>query len=130
MFVFVKVNRYFRETLKTNKMESILLFSKLIIAVSILIVWCLRFDNIEKEFKQYGLSVMVRSFVGAAKISMATLLVASIWYEELVLVPAAIMGFLMLSAQYFHFKVKNPFVKFLPSLGLLILSLLLVSSQL
>ena len=32
-------------------MESILLLSKLIIAVSILIVWGFRFDNIEKEFK-------------------------------------------------------------------------------
>ena len=111
-------------------MESILLLSKLVIAASILIVWGFRFDNIEKEFKQYGLSVTVRSFVGAAKISMATLLVASVWYDALVLFPAAIMAFLMLSAQYFHFKVKNPLVKYLPSLGLLILSLLLVASQL
>ena len=38
-------------------MESILLLSKLVIAVSIVIVWVFRFDNIEKEFKQYGLSV-------------------------------------------------------------------------
>lgn len=97
--------------------------AQIIIAVSIFIVWVLRFDNIIKEFKQYNLPDIVRNFIGALKISLATLLVAGIWYPSLVLFPALIMAFLMLSAQWFHFKAKNPLIKFLPSLGLLFLSL-------
>jgi hypothetical protein len=46
--------------------------------------------------------------VGATKIASATLLIVGIWYPSLVLIPALVMAFLMLSAQYFHFKVNNP----------------------
>jgi hypothetical protein len=42
-----------------------------------------------------------------------------IWYQELIFVPAVIMGIFMIAAQYFHFKVSNPFIKHLPSLLLL-----------
>jgi len=40
----------------------------------------------------------------------------------LVFIPAVLMGLFMVGAQYFHFKAKNPFIKHLPSLILLILS--------
>ena len=105
-------------------MENINLMSsaaQLIVALSIGIVWIFRFDNIVKEFKQYGLSNLVRTMVGSAKIVLATLLVVGIWYPSLVLVPAFLMAFLMLSAQYFQFKVKNPWKKHIPSLFLLAL---------
>ena len=95
--------------------------AQIIVALSIGIVWIFRFDNIVKEFKQYGLSDLVRTIVGSTKIVLATLLVVGIWYPALVLVPALIMAFLMLSAQYFHFKVKNPWQKHVPSLFLLVL---------
>jgi hypothetical protein len=48
-------------------------------------------------------------------------LVAGIWYPSLVHIPSVLMGLFMISAQYFHFKIKNPFIKHLPSLILLIL---------
>jgi len=95
--------------------------AQIIVAISIGTVWIFRFDNIVKEFKQYGLSDLVRTLVGSAKIVLATLLVVGIWYPSLVLIPALLMAFLMLSAQYFHFKVKNPWHKHLPSLFLLVL---------
>lgn len=104
-------------------MENLAVYSQIIIAVSIIIVWVFRYDNIVIEFKQYGLPDLVRNMVGAAKISLATLLVAGIWYPSLVAVPALIMAFLMLCAQLAHFKVKNPWIKHIPSLILLILSL-------
>jgi hypothetical protein len=47
-----------------------------IVAISVVIVWVFRFDNIVKEFKQYGLSDLTRTIVGATKIVLATLLVA------------------------------------------------------
>lgn len=102
----------------------------IIIALSIAYVWIFRFDNIVKEFNQYGLSSLTRSAVGAAKIASSTLLVAGIWYPDLVLIPSLIIAFLMLSAQYFHFKVSNPFIKHLPSLLLLILSLFIAAVSL
>jgi len=37
---------------------------------------------------------------------------------------------LMLSAQYFHFKVKNPWYKHMPSLLLLLLSIFIASVSL
>ena len=97
--------------------------AQIVIAISIAIVWVGRFDNIVREFKQYGLPDVVRNVVGATKISLATLLVAGIWYPALVAGPALIMAFLMLCAQGAHVRVKNPWHKFVPSLVLLLLSL-------
>ena len=106
------------------------LAAQLIIAISIVIVWVFRFDNIVLEFKQYGLSTLTRSMVGAAKLVLATLLVVGIWYPALVLIPALLMGFLMICAQYFHFKVNNPFQKRIPALFLLILCFYIVAVSL
>lgn len=111
-------------------MTNFSIIAQIIVALSIVYVWVFRFDNIVKEFKQYGLSDLTRSLVGAAKIALSTLLVAGIWYPHLVLVPALLIAFLMLSAQYFHFKVKNPWQKHLPSLVLLILCLFIAAVSL
>ena len=97
--------------------------AQLVVALSVIYVWVFRFDNIVLEFKQYGLGDQIRTLVGATKIVLATLLVAGIWYPALVLVPALIMAALMLAAQYFHFKVNNPWIKRVPSLFLMVLSL-------
>ena len=104
-------------------MENIAILSQLIIAISILVVWVFRFDNIVVEFKQYDLSDLVRSMVGASKIALATLLVVGIFYEEVVFISALLMAFLMVCAQIAHIKVKNPLSKYIPSFLLLILSL-------
>ena len=103
-------------------MENLLTLSQIIVTVSVVYVWTFRFHNVLKEFKQFGLSDLTRNIVGATKISLATLLVAGIWYPSLVLIPSIFMGLLMVGAQYFHFKVSNPLIKHLPSLILLILS--------
>lgn len=95
------------------------------VALSVAYVWVFRFHNVIKEFKQFGLSDLTRNFVGASKISLATLIVAGIWYSSLVFIPAVLMGLFMIGAQYFHFKAKNPFIKHLPSLILLILCVFL-----
>jgi hypothetical protein len=106
------------------------IIAQAIVALSIVYVWIFRFDNIVKEFKQYRLSDLTRSIVGAAKIALSTLLVAGIWYSDLVLIPALIIAFLMLSAQYFHFKVGNPWQKHIPSLLLLILCIFIAAVSL
>lgn len=108
-------------------MENLSVIAQLIVAISILVVWVFRFENIVKEFNHYGLSTLVRSIVGSTKIVLATLLIAGIWYPSLVLIPALLMAFLMLSAQYFHFKVNNPWQKRIPSLFLLLLCLFIAA---
>jgi hypothetical protein len=104
--------------------------AQLIVSASIIIVWVFRFENIVKEFHQYGLSDLTRSLVGSTKIALATLIVAGIWYPSLVLIPTLLMAFLMLSAQYFHFKVNNSWQKRMPSLFLLLLCLFIAAVSL
>lgn len=106
--------------------------AQLIVALSIGFVWVFRFDNIVTEFRLYGLNDLTRTMVGTTKIVLATLLVVGIWYPQLVLVPALLMGLLMVAAQYFHFKAHNPWAKHLPSLFLLALCIFIaaVSPQL
>ncbi|MDN3643049.1 DoxX family protein [Lutimonas halocynthiae] len=106
-------------------MEYVVKLAQLTVAISVAYVWIFRFDNVIKEFKQFGLSDLTRNMVGATKIALATLLVAGIWYSSLVFIPSVLMGLLMIGAQYFHFKISNPFIKHLPSLILLILSALI-----
>lgn len=103
------------------------IIAQLIVAGSILFVWIFRFDNIVKEFNQYGLNTITRSMVGATKIALSTLLIAGIWYPSLILFPALGLAFLMLSAQYFHYKISNPMQKRLPSFLLLVLCLFIAA---
>jgi|TARA_B110000902_G_scaffold264475_1_gene346089 hypothetical protein len=100
-------------------MENLVKLVQITLAISVAYVWVFRFHNVIKEFKQFGLSDLTRNLIGAIKISLATLLVAGIWNSTLVLIPSILMGLLMVGAQYFHFKIKNPFIKHLPSLILL-----------
>ena len=102
-------------------MEAISNLAQLIVAISVIIVWVFRYENIVLEFKQYGLSSLVRNAVGASKIALATVLILGIWYTELLIPASLLMAVLMIGAQYCHFKVNNPLVKFVPSLVLLLL---------
>ena len=102
-------------------MENLSSLAQMVLALSVAYVWIFRYNNVVKEFKQFGLNDLTRNFVGASKIALATLLVAGIWYPSLVQIPSVLMGLFMISAQYFHFKIKNPLIKHLPSLILLIL---------
>jgi hypothetical protein len=104
------------------------ILAQVIIAASVAFVWIFRIHNVNKEFNQFGLNDITRSFVGFAKTALSTLLIAGIWYESLVLGSAILMGLFMLAAQYFHFKAGNPFKQRLPSLLLLLLSAFVAAS--
>ena len=102
-------------------MENLVMLAQMTVAASVAYVWIFRFHNVLKEFNQFGLSHLTRNLIGVSKISLATLLVVGIWHSSLVLIPSVLMGLLMIAAQYFHFKIKNSFIKHLPSLILLFL---------
>ena len=104
-------------------MEIILILAQIIIATSIFVVWVIRYENIALEFQQYKLSGMTQNFIGAFKISLSTIIVLGIWYKDLLFISSLLMAFLMICAQYFHFKVSNPLHKFIPSFCLLVISL-------
>ena len=108
-------------------MDKIALASQLIVAFSVLFVWVFRFDNIVKEFKQYGLSDLIRNSVGASKISLSALLIAGVFYPGLVVLSSLSMAFFMFCAQLAHIKVRNPLIKFIPSLLFLVLSLFIAA---
>lgn len=110
-------------------MENLINLSQIIVAISVVYVWTFRFQNVLKEFEQFGLSDITRNIVGATKISLATLLIVGIWYSSLVLIPSILMGLLMIGAQYFHLKISNPFIKRLPSLIFLVLSAFITYSS-
>jgi len=112
--------------LNSKKMTNILIAAQLFVAISVAFVWIFRYDVIITEFKQFGLNDLTRTFVGASKVAIATLLVTGIWYPSLIPIPAILMGLLMLAAQYFHFKIKNSFIKHLPSFILLILCVFII----
>jgi hypothetical protein len=108
-------------------MLKIAILAQVIVALSVVYVWVVRFPNVEKEFHEYGIPDLVRNSVGATKIALSTLLIAGIWYPSLVLIPAAIMAFLLLCAQGAHVKARHPWLKYVPSLVLLLLSLFVVA---
>ena len=108
-------------------MYNLSVIAQTVVALSVVYVWVFRFENIVKEFKEYGLSDLTRTMVGTSKIILSTLLVAGIWFLELVFIPSLLMALLMMAAQYFHFKVNNPWQKRMPSLFLLVLSLFIAA---
>ncbi len=95
--------------------------AQVVIALSVIFVWTVNHPNVVKEFEEYQLSDMVRTFVGAAKISLSTLLVAGIWYPHLALIPAALMGLLMLCALVAHARVHHAWQRSVPAFVLLLL---------
>lgn len=104
-------------------METLVLISQLIVSLSVAYVWIFRYSVVVKEFEGFGLTELTRSFVGASKISIATVLATGIWYPSLTPGAAVLMALFMLAAQYFHFKAANPISKRLPSFLLLALCL-------
>ena len=97
--------------------------AQLVLGLSVAYVWIFRMDNVVKEFRDFGLNDLTRNAVGVYKIALSTLLIAGIWHSSLVFITSILMGLMMIAAQFFHFKIKNPFIKHLPSLLLLVLSL-------
>ena len=110
-------------TLKGSLMDKLAIAAQIVIALSVYFVWVLHFENVVKEFHEYHLSDLTRSAVGALKMSLSALLLVGIWYPSLVLIPALIMAFMMLSAQVFHARAHHTLIRYVPSLGLLLLSL-------
>lgn len=119
--------------------HTLVLISQLVIAFGIYNVWLLRANrateyrgggaqNMEEEFRVYGLSTRCMKVVKIFKLSFATLLLLGALYRPLACVGAVGMGGLMLAAVVMHAKVHDPIKKTLPALSLLALSLVVAFS--
>ncbi len=116
-------------------MDIIQLVVQWIIGLGIFNVWLIRANwstayrggdarNIKEEFAVYGLPTWFMYAVGTLKVVLAALLIAGTWIPGVVQ-PAAIgMAVLMVGAVSMHIKVKDTVKKILPSLTVLVLSLL------
>ena len=99
---------------------------KIISTVAIFFVWVVRYDNIIKEFNEYGLHNWLRDFVGILKLSFRAMLMSS--SDELILIGSAGISTLMFCALVTHLKVKNKLYKMIPSFTLMILSIIIFTS--
>ncbi|MEJ6698065.1 MAG: DoxX family protein [Flavobacteriaceae bacterium] len=113
-------------------MEYAKLIIQLILALGIYNVWIINYTkgskyrggsatNMSEEFKAYGFRGWFMKIIGFSKLTLATLLIAGIWFPYLINPSAFLIGILMVGALFAHLKINDPFVKSIPALIMLIL---------
>lgn len=107
-------------------MENLIQVLQMVVSASVFFVWTFRIRNVIKEFELFGFNDIQRSLIGVTKVALSTLLIVGVWYPNLVLIPATLMACFMMGAQYYHYKIRDPFIKYVPSFVLLALSLIIV----
>ncbi len=103
------------------------------VALGLLNGWLLRFGQstqyrggnartMREEFAVYGLPAWFTFVVGVLKVGAALSLLAGLWFPFLVFPAAALVCVLMLGALAMHLKVKDPWMKSLPAMVVLVAS--------
>lgn len=114
--------------------ESVQMFIQVIVALGIFNVWIVRFrkstqwrgggaQDMRAEFEVYGLPSWFMFLIGAAKISLASCLIAGLWVPAVTRPAAMGLAALMLGAVSMHVKVRDPIMRSLPAISMLIMSL-------
>ena len=96
---------------------------KVIVLISVFYVLAIRYENIIKEFKQYGLPDWLRDLVGITKLVSVYLINFS--SPTLSKAGSLTIAALMLAAMATHLRIKNPIIKILPSTTLFIICITL-----
>ena len=96
-----------------------------LVAASVFFVWVVRYANIVQEFKQYGLPDWLRDLVGILKMTFSLMLLIGIERGPFAVVGGIGIAILMGAAVVTHLRVKNPVFKMLPSLTLLVFSMVI-----
>ena len=103
-------------------MHALTISLQALVAASVFFVWVVRYANIVQEFKQYGLPDSLRDLVGILKMTFALMLLIGIDRGLFAVVGGIGIAILMGAAAVTHLRVKNPVFKMLPSLSLLVFS--------
>lgn len=101
--------------------------SQTVAALWILNVWFNRFNkdtgyrgggatNMREEFEEYGLSEKQMYVVGAAKVSLASLMLAGLAFPKLVRPASAGLAAFMVGALGMHAKVHDPIKRSMPAI--------------
>ena len=93
---------------------------KIIATVAVLFVWSVRYDNIKKEFREYGLPSWFRDVIGILKISFTFMLHSST--SVVVIIGSGGISLLMIGAMLTHLKMKSPFKKYIASVTMFSIS--------
>jgi len=115
-------------------LESVL---QVFVALGILNVWLLRGGrptayrgggarNLRAEFANYGLPPVVMYVVGVLKVGCAVGLLIGLWAPAWVDPSAAGLAVLMIGALAMHLKIRDPLIRSLPAVTLLILCALIL----
>lgn len=111
---------------------------QLIVGLSILNVWCIRYnwktayrgcqaESLKEEFIVYGLPVWSFYVIGAIKIGASALLVTGIYLPILVFPAAMILAIMMSGAVMMHVLVGDGFKKIIPAFTILMLNFLIIT---
>ena len=92
---------------------------KIIVTVAIFFIWFIRYDNIKKEFFEYGYPTWFRDLVGILKISFSIMLHSSL--DNVVAIGSIGIATLMSGAVLTHIKVKSNFRKYIASVAMLMI---------
>ena len=111
---------------------NLLLILNLIIALGIINVWLVRFQqetqwrggeakSLKEEFQVYGLPIWFMYIVGFMKITLAILLIIGMRIPKINLYTSMAMIILMIGAVIMHIKVSDPLKKSIPAFSIIIL---------
>ena len=120
-------------TKKVYSLSRFAILLQVIIAAGIFNVWVLRrgrptnyrpdgASNISEEFARYGFSDAFRRTIGTTKLTLAALLLLGTAYAPLAVGAASGMAILMCGAVAAHVKVRDPMIKSIPALLMLLMS--------
>ena len=111
---------------------------QVVIGLALLNVWLVRARSktayrggdartLKEEFAAYGLPEALFYVVGALKITAGVMLLADLWFPLPVQYAAGTVAALMVGSIAMHVKVKDPVVKSVPAILMLILCLSFIS---
>ncbi len=122
-------------------MRALMIVCQMAAALGLLNVWLLRRNRstafrggnaktMQEEFATYGLPSTMVAVVGTLKIAIAIALIVGVWIPSLVLPAAALLCVLMFGALAMHARVRDPLMKSMPAVGMLVLAGILVAGAL
>lgn len=120
-------------------MEYVIIILKLVVGLSILNVWIINpkkatkwrggtATTIIEEFHAYGLPTWFCYVIGFLKVTLALLLIVSIWFPVLQETAGLGLAVLLLGSIIMHFKIKDPLYKSYPAFIFMVMSLIIASS--
>lgn len=114
---------------------------QVLVGLGLLNVWIIRFNmqteyrggtahSMIEEFAAYGLPKWFCYMIGFFKVASALVLLAGVFYPELVIYPAVVVSFLMLGAISMHVKVRDNPKKSIPAASILAMCLVIILGSL